>query len=325
MIPGSNEMVASSPGNVVGFLLRDPSTGKLTQRAGVGGCFSSSGSGGACQTVPSLSSYGGVAVSSNGLNVYTGSSGSGLVADFQRDFAPSCQDSTVSVPYQTSILVPLTCSDPNGDPLTLAVATQPFNGSLGGGGAIDTSNNTVRYNPPLGFTGGDSFTYRSTGHNVTSAPATVTLNVVGPPVVVAQNPPPPPPGKILVTLGFAFSSSTNKQTKFTSMTVKGFPSGSTITVTCIKGTCPSSLVTKKKIKKKTKLVSKPLVIKNAKGTVKLTKVISKALKAGTRLRIDVTKAGMIGATKIVEVRKRKAPKVTTQCLPVGSTKPRTSC
>jgi hypothetical protein len=96
-------------------------------------------------------------------------------------------------------------------------------------------------------------------------------------------------------------------------------------VTCIKGTCPSSLVTKKKVKKKTKLVAKPLVVKNAKGTVKLSKVISKALKAGTRIRVDVTKAGMIGATKILEVGKRKAPKVTTQCLPVGSTKPRSSC
>jgi hypothetical protein len=205
------------------------------------------------------------------------------------------------------------------------VASQPFNGSLGGGGAIDPSNNTVRYNPPLGFSGSDSFTYRAAGHGVASAPATVTLNVAGPVVVAPATNPPAPPGKILVTLGFAFSSSTNKQTKFTSMTVKGFPSGSTITVTCIKGTCPSSLVTKKKVKKKTKLVSKPLVIRNASGTVKLSKVISKALKAGARIRVDVTRAGMIGATKILEVGKRKAPKVTTQCLPVGSSRPQSSC
>src|SRR3954454_7496465 len=60
VIPGANEMVSSSPADVVGFLLRDPSTGKLTQRAGTGGCFSSSGNGGACQTVAQLSSYGGV-------------------------------------------------------------------------------------------------------------------------------------------------------------------------------------------------------------------------------------------------------------------------
>jgi len=109
------------------------------------------------------------------------------------------------------------------------------------------------------------------------------------------------------------------------MTVKGFPSWSTVTVTCIKGSCPSSLVTKKKKGKKTTLVSKPLVFKNAKGTIKLSKVISKALKAGAQIRIDVTKAGMIGATKILVVGKRKAPKVTTQCLPVGSTKPQSSC
>jgi hypothetical protein len=340
MIPGANEMVSSAPfAGVVGFLLRNPSTGKLTQRPGSGGCFSSSGNGGACQVVGPISGFwfGGVAASSNGLNVYAGFSGTGLVADFQRDFRPSCQNTTISVPYQTSILVPLTCSDANGDPLTLAVTSQPLNGSLGGGGAIDGATKTVRYNPPLGFTGPDSFTYTAKGRGVTSPAARVTLNVAAPlappaapappapPALAPASQPTPAPGKILVTVGFAFSSSSNKQTKFTSLTVKGFPSGSTVTVSCIRGTCPSSLVAKKKKGNKTKRVSKPLVFRNARGTVRLSKVISKALKARTRIRVDVTKAGMIGAVKIVEVRKRKAPKVTTQCLPVGSTKPQRTC
>src|SRR5262249_14416699 len=48
--------------------------------------------------------------------------------------------------------------------------------------------------------------------------------------------------KLSVTLGFAFSSSTSTQTKFTRLTVGGVPSGATVTVTCIKGACPSSLV-----------------------------------------------------------------------------------
>jgi hypothetical protein len=129
------------------------------------------------------------------------------------------------------------------------------------------------------------------------------------------------------TLGFAFSSSSNKQTKFTRLTIK-VPSGSTVTVTCIKGKCPSTLVARKTTtrrgKKRTTLVSKPLVIRNASGTVRLTKVISKALRAGARIRVDVTKPGFIGSVKIMEVGKRKAPKVTTQCLPPGATKP-TSC
>ena len=115
--------------------------------------------------------------------------------------------------------------------------------------------------------------------------ATRLVQVTNPPPAVVV--PASKPGAISITLGFAFSSSTKKQTKFTSMTVKGFPSGSTVTVTCIKGSCPSSLVTKKKKGKKTTTVSKPLVFKNAKGTVKLSKVISKALKAGTRIRVDV--------------------------------------
>jgi hypothetical protein len=324
--PDGGDLIADSNA-FAGFavLKRDLGTGVLSQRAGTKRCITATGSGGACDTLDALGGYGNVVVSSDSRFVYLAANAPGTIATLHRDFAPSCDDKTISVPYQTSVLVPLTCSDRNGDPLSLAIASQPFNGSLGGGGAIDPGTNTVRYNPPLGFSGGDSFTYTATGQGVISARATVTLNVAAPPVVVASNPPPPPPGRISVTLGFAFSSSSKTQTKFTSMTLKGFPSGSTITVTCIKGTCPSSLVTKKKVKKKTKLVSKPLVIRNASGTVKLSKVISKALRAGARLRIDVTRAGMIGATKILEVGKRKAPKVTTQCLPVGSSRPQSSC
>jgi hypothetical protein len=189
-----------------------------------------------------------------------------------------------------------------------------------GDGTTDAGPSVVHAYGALGV-----FTVRATATDSAGNSSSMTglLQAANPPVVVPAAK--PPVGRITITLGFAFSSSTKKQTKFTSMTVKGFPSGSTITVTCIKGTCPSSLVTKKKVKKKTKLVSKPLVYRNARGTVKLSKVIKKALRAGTRIRVDVTKTGMIGATKILTVGKRKAPKVTTQCLPVGSSKPRNSC
>jgi hypothetical protein len=134
-----------------------------------------------------------------------------------------------------------------------------------------------------------------------------------------------PPPVLPASLAFAFSSSTNKETKFTRLAVTGVLAGSTVTVTCIKGTCPTALVarktTTKKGKKKTTLVPKPLVTKNASGTVQLTKLISKPLKAGTQLRVDVTKPGAIGAVKVMVVGKRKAPKVTTQCLPPGASKP----
>jgi hypothetical protein len=134
--------------------------------------------------------------------------------------------------------------------------------------------------------------------------------------------------RIAVSLGFAFSSSTNTATKFTRLTVGPVPSGSTVTVTCVKGSCPTALVAKKTTKakngkKRTTLVAKPLVVRSASGTVKLSKLISKPLKAGTRLRIDVTKPGMIGAVKLMDVAKRKAPTVTTQCLPPGAKKPTT--
>jgi hypothetical protein len=129
-----------------------------------------------------------------------------------------------------------------------------------------------------------------------------------------------PPAQIIsVTLGFAFSSSSNTATKFTRLTLGGVPSGATVTVTCLKGACPSSLVTHKKKGKKTVTVAKPLVLKTS-GTVSLGKLISKPLKAGTQLQVLVTKPGAIGAAKIFTVSKRKAPTVTTKCVAVGATK-----
>jgi hypothetical protein len=159
------------------FLTRDPSTGALTQKAGTKRCITKDGSGGACETLPALGGYGNVTVSQDSMFVYLTTNNPGAVVTMHRDFAPTCDTKTVPVPFQTSILVPLTCRDRNGDALALAIASQPLNGSLGGGGTIDKSTNTVRYSPPLGFTGPDTFTYRATGKGVASAPATITLAV----------------------------------------------------------------------------------------------------------------------------------------------------
>ncbi len=66
--------------------------------------------------------------------------------------------------------MPLTCTDPDGDALTLSIVDGPSKGSLDGmnGGA-------VTYTPDAGESGADSFTYRASDGTAQSAPATVSI------------------------------------------------------------------------------------------------------------------------------------------------------
>ena len=61
--------------------------------------------------------------------------------------------------------MPLTCTDPDGDPLALAIADGPSKGSLG---AI--AGGTVTYTPGAGESGADSFTYTAEDGDGASAP-----------------------------------------------------------------------------------------------------------------------------------------------------------
>ena len=130
-----------------------------------------------------------------------------------------------------------------------------------------------------------------------------------------------PPPVIIVTLPFAFSSTT-ASTHFTRLAISGVPPGSTVTVTCLSHLCPRALLHKVKIKSgkktKTKILKRALVLTNQSRTVSLKRLISKPLKAGTILQIVVTKPGSVGAVKIVKVQKRKAPKITTSCVAPGA-------
>ena len=72
--------------------------------------------------------------------------------------------------------MPLTCTDPDGDELTLAIVDGPSKGSLG---AI--SGDAVTYTPDADEYGADSFTYRASDGTADSAPATVTITITRPP------------------------------------------------------------------------------------------------------------------------------------------------
>ena len=67
---------------------------------------------------------------------------------------PSCDDVSRRTAVGAAVSVPLTCTDADGDPLTLAIDGAPSHGTLG---AI--SGEAVTYTPDAGYSGADSFTY----------------------------------------------------------------------------------------------------------------------------------------------------------------------
>ena len=67
--------------------------------------------------------------------------------------APACDAVSRTTPVGVAVAVPLTCSDADGDALTLSIAGQPAHGTLG---AI--SAGSVTYTPAAGYFGPDSFT-----------------------------------------------------------------------------------------------------------------------------------------------------------------------
>ena len=68
--------------------------------------------------------------------------------------------------------------DPDGDPTTETITSQPAHGTFVAEGPYFV------YTPAPGFVGFDSFTYTTSDGKATSAPATVSIKV--------GNPPPPP-------------------------------------------------------------------------------------------------------------------------------------
>ena len=71
----------------------------------------------------------------------------------------------------TDNAITLTGSDPEDDPLTFDVATQPAHGTLTG------TEPDLTYTPAANFFGTDSFTYTATDGTETSPAATVTITV----------------------------------------------------------------------------------------------------------------------------------------------------
>jgi hypothetical protein len=64
---------------------------------------------------------------------------------------------------------------------------------------------------------------------------------------------------------------------------------------------------------------------NASGTVTLRGFTRRRLPVGAVITITVSQPNTIGAAKVLTIRRGKAPKVASRCLPAGSSRPAVSC
>ena len=101
----------------------------------------------------------------------------GIVAARRDTADPVCADGSVDVVAGQSVSIPLSCSDVDGDTLTVAIVAAP---QLGTTGAVDQASQTVSYTAPTDFQGTQTLTFKGTEQGIDSALATVTINVVAP-------------------------------------------------------------------------------------------------------------------------------------------------
>jgi hypothetical protein len=126
---------------------------------------------------------------------------------------------------------------------------------------------------------------------------TITVPTLPVPTATATPTPTPaaPKPKLAVTLSY-FMNARKRETRFSTLSVKGVPKGATVKVTCTGG-CPRKTQTFRRS-----------------GTVALTGYRNRAIKAGAKLTIAVTKPGTIGTAKVVTIRSGKRPRIATKTL-----------
>jgi len=96
--------------------------------------------------------------------------------------------------------IQLVASDPDGNPLTLRIVSQPANGTVGLAGTAST------YFPNPGFVGTDTFTYAARDGSIDSNLATVTVSVAGVPCTLASSASAPATATVGVSVAFTGSA-----------------------------------------------------------------------------------------------------------------------
>lgn len=194
--PDGRYVYVSGGGALTGYVIayaRNATTGALTHV----GCVTNLSAPG-CTTAAGLANAEHVAVAPDGAHAYVtsfqGGDGNGALAAFAIEAPPTCQGASVTVTAGTSATVPLTCSDPNGDPVARAIASGPSKGAIQ---RIDDAAGAATYVAPLAA-GTDSFQFTGSDGTNVSAPAAVTVTVA--PAAAHSHPAPLPPRSRIVGL-----------------------------------------------------------------------------------------------------------------------------
>uniref|UniRef100_UPI000A9B5DF0 Ig-like domain-containing protein n=1 Tax=Methylomonas koyamae TaxID=702114 RepID=UPI000A9B5DF0 len=103
--------------------------------------------------------------------------------DYLREFTidrsgnqpPTATDAVASVNENSSVLITLAGTDPNGDPLSFSLVGSPLYGALSD---FDPATRTVRYTPNANFNGTDSFKFRVDDGSLGTDDGNVIVNVL---------------------------------------------------------------------------------------------------------------------------------------------------
>jgi Bacterial Ig domain len=158
--------------------------GDITPVPGPAGCIAAAESP-TCATGFGFTEIYDVTVHPNGRFLYAdnqvpvGSSPPGIAVFVLDPNPPTCQNASATTAVSTVVRIPLTCSDADGDPMTLSTVSPPSTGAVSG---YDQGARTVDFAPAPGFLGTVSFSFKATSYGHDSAPATVTIEVKEPAV-----------------------------------------------------------------------------------------------------------------------------------------------
>jgi DNA-binding beta-propeller fold protein YncE len=169
--------VGSSRADSLLTLQLDAATGTLLPTPGPGGCLRTQASVD-CRAARALDDPRGIAASADGTHVYVVSNQSKGVAVLGPQLPPNCLRVRTSAVANKPHSIVLACSDPNGDRITLTIASKPRHGRLSG---LARATNSAVYTPAPGYVGSDSFRYTASDGLDTSAPGVAAISVRIPP------------------------------------------------------------------------------------------------------------------------------------------------
>ncbi|MDQ1679632.1 MAG: large repetitive protein, partial [Frankiaceae bacterium] len=211
--------------------------------------------------------------------------------------APACTNGTANVPNATATSVTLSCTDGDGDPLTLSIVSGPGHGTVG---AVDQAAKSVTYTPASAFSGADSFTFKANDGKADSNAATISLTVAAPVVIppgaIGKAIKLPPPGIIKTVLNGNTPASANFGTGVCPpacfIVIQLFPAGQAPTTAKASpyGKKSFRVAPGKKVPLTVKLTKKATAQLKKKGKLKITAVIKTVDAAGhtTTIRRNYT-------------------------------------